>query len=773
MLGLGFRIATVASVLVRLPALTGTVPGARLALSAIVNLNVPVPAGTTLLNRTSGSTFTTTIPGIAINDATGAVTGTPTARSGLVTEHFAGGGARNSLLFTPDGGSRTMKLGMNLPVFTYYTPNITWLDYLKASENSSVGGTYDANGMPQTLGSNGQLLYYFPMDDGRTTPFGIRLITDGDMDIVIQSSGGGDSAYGRVQLTRTSDGFTGTWAGAPAGVFNSNLVITAIRTPPTFMALVREDEVAAWRAWKAGTRPHRFKDGFIATVSRFSRLRFLDWNSANLATIPDLTADALSYRNPAGYQNFVPLAVRVELCIAAACDMWDNVHSSTTDAQYQAMFPQYDRLIAAGHKVAKEWANEVWNGSFPQYASSSAKFDTVQGATIDNIYFKPQWYTGYRSAQLAKLARGKGYQWLVGVQPVAQAQAGYVEQGFAYAAGAWSDFYAWTCSGYPAGSWGQHKADIGDAQFTRQQQWVAAADYDAGINDVISNTGPASLSLAYSLNTYWPDAKANATRLGLKLVAYEGSAVSMITGGVYVNNGGADAGLYGGFDAYCVALAHCDLSRGAAETLLLAAQQAGFDEFMYYCLEGETTSALNGVWGALGHPADDGLKDFAAIPLAPSGTTSTPTPTRYLFEFTPGPNGYGNPGDVYYDVASRGIVPMVGGVAQSVSGWSATSNTTDGYARPIARLVDGDDDTAWVSAFGGVIVFTLDSGAGGTARPDSFAVLDCPERHQADMTTMSTVRASKDGGATWTVVATNVTLTYANGVAPLPLTWPS
>ncbi|WP_174291014.1 hypothetical protein [Sphingomonas bacterium] len=811
MIGLGFRIGSVAAVLAVLPALTGTIPGARLAWSAPVSLNVAVPAGVTLLGRAPGSTFTTTIPGIAINNASAAVTGTPTARSGLITEHLPNGTSRNSMLFLPEAGSRTMKCGINSAVFTYYTKNLVFLDYMKGAEDVSSGGrynddgtprdnggTYDANGVPQST-ANITYSFQFPMDDGSVTPFGLRVITDGDIDIVLTGSNEPGTFYGRPPLTRTSDGFTTTWVSKPGGNGNVNvLAVTAIRTPPTFIALVREDEAAAWRAWKAGTRAHRFKDSWIATMSRFSRFRDLDWSAVNNATYAILPPDNISYRNIAGDQNYVPLAVKVEMCIAAGIDLWACLPKTTTDAQYQAMWGQFDRLRAAGHDVFNEWANEVWNGKFPTQGYATQQYDAMglgvydsrNGTAsppapgyIDNTNLKQTWYNGYRSAQLAKLCRGRGYKWVIGCQPVSQNFATYVDQGLAYAGGSWSDFYGWTCSGYIGGNFAVPRASLNGGQgldetaFQQQTAMVQAGDVDAAMDNIINYVGPHSLSAASASIGYWHDAKANADQRVLKLVGYEVNGVSIISSGTY------DPANYPGYDPFAVTLAYSPLARGAAEASLLSLQQAGFDEVMYYDIgSGETlTDSGNGIWGITGHPAFDGVKDFLALPLSTSTAVAPPPATastgfRYIVvhpDLTR--SGYSASTFPYWRFGCAEATLYEGATALDKSVMAASIIDGSQAGNPVSRLIDGSIASSYITESGtGGGFFAIDMGA--THRPDRLVLHECSEAAGYSFDT-GTIYGTNDLAGALTLLATRSPpqggSDYVDGDLSIPLSYPS
>lgn len=625
MLGVGLRLA-VASVLSVLPAFSGIVPGDRLAWSAPVSFKQPVAAGIVLLGRAPGSTFTTTIPGIAIDDTTATVSGTPTARSGLVTEHFAGGGNRNSLLFALDAGPRTAKVGTNYSTVHYPEDNTVFLDYLKGSEYTSGGGTYDVNGMPQPRSDGGEYNIVFPMDDGRTTPFPVRLITDGDFDFRVQSFSrpGQPPTPGDTHFTKSGDDYVATWAQISGASADHHLFIGAVRKAPTYMAIVREEDVPAWRAYHAGTRAHCFKDSYIADVSRFSRIRFMDAAATNEADLPT----PLPNRNSLSYVKYLPPSVQADLCIAARVDWWQNVHCKATDDDYKVTWPEQARVKAAGQQVCVEWSNEVWNFRFAQQGYAFGQFDKVPGTkvvngpnagqlmdsdptglTIDNEYTKQMWYAGYRAGQLAKLDRGRGNQWCIGGQTGNQNPSygphRYLDVGLRAAGGTYDDFTFWMVSTYTSGSFGQV---ANAARVAVQQAWAAAGDVDAGLDDMMNYVADQSHSAAYTASHYWYDGKLNADARGLLLIGYEGHS-AVAENGEYDNS--SDPGQYNSLREFIYTMKMSPLSIPVAQATCQVAAEAGLTEFMQFDWNS------NGIYNTRGSPVYDGLLAYLAQPYVP------------------------------------------------------------------------------------------------------------------------------------------------------------
>ena len=330
--------------------------GARLAFSAPLGRGTAAPAGTTLLNRAAGSTFTTTIAGLTIDNATGAVTGTPTMRSGLVVERLSNGTTRNNLLFAPDAGPRTMQAGMNLGSPSPFNVNTSFLDYMKVAQPDVLPATVDANGVPQTLNpdpnypSIGKATYAFPIDDGRTTPVKICLLTDGDIDARIDFGPGADF------VMDGSGHLVATWpfGGAAQGnLVRLNISRINPNQKPTYIHLVLLSELALFNS----NATMGYKQSWIDYLKQFYRLRSMDWFTTNQTMRIDPGASAMTYyRSIDGTYRFCcPLDRLVDLCLVAGVGMWCNLHATVTDAQFQAQFPQLRRLTAVGKPPVVEY----------------------------------------------------------------------------------------------------------------------------------------------------------------------------------------------------------------------------------------------------------------------------------------------------------------------------------------------------------------------------------------------------------------------------------
>lgn len=636
--GQGIAVATIPStVAVPSPTVsfTASPTGPRLSFSGPVSQGVAIPAGTKLANRAPGTTFATTMAGVTIDSATGVVSGTPTVGSGLFTETFPDGSSHNSLLFAPTTGSRSTKVGINMGQWAYFLPNYVFLNYLliaDAGDTAEPAATVDANGVPQTLATYQgvqRATYAVPFDYTNGVSTSYRLLTDGDIDATITDPLGSSSAFASDGNGHIVASYTGHSTGG--GLFR----ITRIgATKPTYIAVVRADEAALYLA---GTTKG-YKQQYIDFVSNFSRIRFMDWSNGNQQLNSDAPAAAFSYVQPGdggGGRAFrVPTQVQVDLCIVANVPGWFNPHATITDAQYQAMWPQFDRHVAAGLGAPTvEYSNELWNSAFWQTRTyATAHFDALPGTGvyappasspgpgwIDNVYCKNLFWNGYRSTQLAKLthAAGKNYAHVIGVQPGSDPYAlVYLDQGVAFAGGDYTLFRRLITTTYSSGDWSQPSTQLAAGRDAVQKAIVAARDFDAAADISCNFVGTTSLSIA-ALGAINGQDKTQANARGLLLSAYEGNPNVYTT--VQYNNDPA----YAAYDQFYLDLTAHPLGRGMMRQSLDAADARGFDEVMIY--DGAArpigaTSSRDGDWGIYGQPSYQGVLDFLARPYVPRVT---------------------------------------------------------------------------------------------------------------------------------------------------------
>jgi hypothetical protein len=550
-------------------------------------------------------------------------------RSFLIRERLAGI-SRDTLIFASDMAPRKMKLGMNVAGVNYYSPNDQFLDYLKCAEVRIAPETEDANGMPLTLkpGKYGgyEAVYMVPLPDGRTNPVKFRVITDGDMDFNVICLPAGDydgPGYGTKFLRKDGSDWSFTHNAAGAGKTISYFKVTAVRIAPTFMALVRDDEAALYRAGKI-CRPE-----FSESLRGFEHIRWLNQSDANLTDPCSTPTNYITYATQGSTKDgdysprCVPLEMQVKICIELGIGGWFHEHIKVTDAQAQIHNAHYDKMNDAGLLVKKELSNEIWNGQFAQYAYGQLRAAelgyAVGNPTDHNSYEGAVWFNGYRTAQLAALDRGKGYKWCIGCQPANPAQASRIFQGFAAAGGNISDLSIWTTANYMTGT--SNRSDgISAEQFNAQLRWVATDNFPAMFDNVLNFPyGSASAN-----RPLFAKAVATARAHGLDCECYEGTSA-------HLNSASGAGGVIGypGYDSFLFRMIDQQEYYGAVTQNLEIAQEVGIRCCTAFDYNSLPNSSIFGRFGLLRTPGYAALKDWVEARANMTETTTAVTNPDY------------------------------------------------------------------------------------------------------------------------------------------------
>lgn len=579
-----------------------------------------------LLGTMAGSTVSA-IPGVT-QTGTGAsrsLSGTPTQRSAMVTE-TSGSSSRKTLLFSPVGGQRTMKFGMNPAGLVPYAPNHTLIDLFKCAEEFDAPATRDAHGYPLTLKPNGNGVYLaswlIPLEDGRTTPVKYHVITDGVFDIEVS-----DSTVG------TSNGHpTFTYTGREAALdVNTFFAMKNLTTPPTRLSIVRDDLLASFLAGEI------FKPEFLAAYSGMKHARWLNLLGTNN---PNYTRRD---KNDMLWNSIVPYEVIVAFARKTGTPVWLTLHHKMTNAQFSDVMALFDALAAAG-LVFLEYGNEIWNfGNFLAqwiYCRDQAYANGFVGQPGDEYYAAPQYWNGMRATQLAQLAAGKGYKWKIGCQPVQQYFNTFTFQGITAAGGdvgspsSPGTFATWTTSVYPNGGLTEQAGD-----YATRKAWMLANDYDAAFDNVANSTDGGSIK---SLKTSWQQARTIATAHGMTLEAYESNFHFNATPNLPPED-------VANWKAFFYRMQTNALARGVYGVALEEAQEAGVETvtlFDDYSLQGD-----GGLYGIVDKPAFQEVLDWLAngsasapLPVPPENGSGTPTPTPgpstlFSSNFDASPNG--------------------------------------------------------------------------------------------------------------------------------------
>jgi hypothetical protein len=146
-----------------------------------------------------------------------------------------------------------------------------------------------------------------------------------------------------------------------------------------------------------------FTSQFLTFVSKFDKIRFMDWMQTNTSTV---TTWASRRQVQAAYYTEAP-GVPVEICIALANavgkNLWINIPTDATADYIQGLKACIESSLKPGLIVNVEYSNEVWNGIFRQFQISvnSAQAEIAAGDTqlndkgaITNKYYLAQRWVG-------------------------------------------------------------------------------------------------------------------------------------------------------------------------------------------------------------------------------------------------------------------------------------------------------------------------------------------------------------------------------------------
>jgi hypothetical protein len=280
-----------------------------------------------------------------------------------------------------------MRIGANLSNIRRYTTNHEFVDLVMASEGFGLTTSFGGGDAP--LGSDG-----WPTSDFSLTPWttqnktkglgGIyKVVFDGDADVDLAVSDGPDPKNPDAQLlqnTKTVDAET-----------KKTIIDLKIKEGITQLCLIfRHKKDASGKPVKLvknlqiirpgydWRKPPMFTDPFLAHISRFSTLRFMDWLQTNVD-------NSVSYGLSSGDWSQRPTPVNkrvagglnvprgqpweriVELANVAGVNIWINVPPKANDAYYAELARFLNTRLTRDQKIYIEYGNEMWNlGSFKQ-----------------------------------------------------------------------------------------------------------------------------------------------------------------------------------------------------------------------------------------------------------------------------------------------------------------------------------------------------------------------------------------------------------------------
>jgi len=174
---------------------------------------------------------------------------------------------------------------------------------------------------------------------------------------------------GTYALTFTGGGVVGASVGIQTNATSGEKAL--LITGESNVDLSFSAPVSGIRLMRPGYTTETFTREFLADVSKFRCLRFMDWMQTNhggarrtLTWASRPARAAQSWTDEYG----VPIEVIVDLCNAAKTDMWLCIPHEATD-DYVKGLAGYLKANYSG-VVYFEFSNEVWNGIFPQHQAS-------------------------------------------------------------------------------------------------------------------------------------------------------------------------------------------------------------------------------------------------------------------------------------------------------------------------------------------------------------------------------------------------------------------
>ncbi|MDB5581792.1 MAG: cya 17 [Bradyrhizobium sp.] len=429
-------------------------------------------------------------------------------------------------------------IGINLAAVNYWGSEYPFLDRMKsagwwAATSSTAGGntgpiTLDQNGYPTGMPAGAAYLSTVVELDPRALEMTDRYVITYKGTATIVPSGAKiiSSEPGKIvfEVTRDSTSMQLKISGLNAA------------NPLTGISVVREDQVALFNQGEI------FNPDFLAKVSNFSTLRFMDWGATNNSTITSWNDRTLvTDRSWSGSEgpSGVPIEVMVALANKTKTDMWINIPAGADDDYVRKELQYVKDNLAAGLKVKVEYSNEMWNWGFDQSKYALAMGDKLWGKDangdgvidpndpkehVGNGYLL---YYGYRSAQVAAIAQSvfgntADSRLETVIAPQTSASSVSVFQGVALAnvgtaAKLFDDYAITTYFGLGATT---------AADYAKIDSWAkaGAAGLDAAFKELeFGGALSQNASLANDLLKYAKQ-QAVANQYGLNLVAYEGGA---------------------------------------------------------------------------------------------------------------------------------------------------------------------------------------------------------------------------------------------------------
>jgi hypothetical protein len=385
-------------------------------------------------------------------------------------------------------------LGMNLTQVCYYTPS-PFIDRIRTASGEwyfqGVAGPPPVGpaGLPTSMAGAAivqMMVSLDPVTGGKSALY--ELTYDGEATFELQYAQILSSRRGKVVFR-----FSGPRM--PVALIYRSVG----SSPPTRLSLVRQDHAALFAAGEI------FTPEFLQQVSGFDTLRFMDWLQTNGSTV----TDALPQVSALTYAKGVPLDIVIALANKTGANPWVTIPHLATDALVMDIIGKLKAGLHPGIVPPIEYSNEVWNLSFPQsrYAAAQAAARWAAG-TPGAVYY------GFRSGEIAKLARGSGARVALGCQTVSPHLSELIWKGVALSGATNRDFADWIIATYVNGTLTQASGPT--------LALMAANDVSGALDNILNASGQGALSVE-TMTAIYRAHGAIASTHGLRLAAYEGN----------------------------------------------------------------------------------------------------------------------------------------------------------------------------------------------------------------------------------------------------------
>jgi len=333
-----------------------------------------------------------------VTDPTGTVT-SPTATDDGGTVTGSDGPTSSSDDTTEDSGQVNPNPTISAYVGTNVSADLWAADF--GNQLSGFSGTLGPGGLPasgQSGTSTTDVGFLFPTGTYSLEWQGTGTVSVGGIGTLHDVVDEGDVHRGSVDLTQTP------------GEFGKLLTITITNEA--------DQSVTGLHLYPPGVDPAAsFYPPFLAALTPFRALRFMDWEATNGSTLVKWADRPTTARF--GAQNGVPHELIAELINETGKDAWLTVPEKVDDdfiaqlAQFFAQELDFSRIQsardAAGFttpfRLYVENSNETWNGGFSAYATflAAANADPARYTGETRGTYGPDWMNG--NADLMKVGQ--------------------------------------------------------------------------------------------------------------------------------------------------------------------------------------------------------------------------------------------------------------------------------------------------------------------------------------------------------------------------------